>query len=83
MHADPTRTAPVKTTSQRIYRRKTPTQRALFLQHITATANAVDNPNHSNDVQTEFDIFYSKMINLLNIFTPLEQLLLAAGTQIS
>jgi len=29
---------------------------------------SVDNPNHSNDIQTEFDIFYSKMINLLNHF---------------
>jgi len=43
-------------------------QHALFLQHVTATVDAVDNPNHSNDIQTEFDIFYSKMINLLNRF---------------
>jgi len=70
MHADPTPTAPVKTTSQRTYRRRTPTQHALFL-HVTATVDAVDNPNHSNDIQTEFDIFYSKMINLLNHFYPI------------
>jgi len=57
---------PCTSHSQRTYRRRTPTQHALFLRHVTATVDAVDNPNHSIDIQTEFDIFYSKIINLLN-----------------
>ena len=61
--------ATVKTTTQRSFRKRSPTQHALFLQRLTA--EAVDNPSPSTDMQTEFDLFYTKVLYLLNCFYPL------------
>ena len=41
----------------------------FFLQRVTA--EAVDNPSPSTDMQTEFDLFYTKVLYLLNCFYPL------------
>ena len=62
------RRAPVKTTTQRSFRKRSPTQHALFLQRVTA--EAVDNSSPSTDMQTEFDLFYTKVLYLLNCFYP-------------
>ena len=68
-YADPTKSAATKTTTQRTFRTKTPTQHALFLEHVSA--ELFDNPNPSTDVQEEFDFFYDKLLDLFNNYYPL------------
>ena len=68
-YADPSSSAPSKTTTQRTFRMKTPTLNALFLEHLTV--ESVDNLTPSNDTQIEFDLFYTKLSELLNRFFPL------------
>ena len=68
-HGETARRAPVKTTTQRTFRKRLPTQHALFLQHVTT--EAVDNPSPSSDMQTEFGLFYTKVLYLLYRFYPL------------
>lgn len=67
-YADPVGNAPAKTTFQRTYRKKTPTQNAVFLSNVTTVD--FDNPDPSHDTQKEFDVFYSKALYLLNYYYP-------------
>ena len=41
----------------------------FFLQRVTA--EAVDNPSISSDMKTEFYLFYTKVLYLLNRFYPI------------
>jgi len=64
-----------KTALQRTFRLITPTQHAMFLQHITVTEeNNLQLFNNSSqswsDTQTEFDSFYKTALSLLNQFYP-------------
>ena len=58
----------MKTTVQKTFRRKTPTQNALLLQHISTMAP--DNPESTNNCQAEFDQFYATALRLLNQYYP-------------
>jgi hypothetical protein len=78
MYADQTQCAHLtKKTFKRTFRSKTPTQHALFLQHIAKMQqeNLNNNmlkcfPPEKADTQLEFDIFYSTAHSLLNQFYP-------------
>ena len=67
-HSKPARCATLKTTVQKIFRRKTPTQNAILLQHISTMAP--DNPESTNNCQAEFDQFYATALRLLNQYYP-------------
>lgn len=58
----------VKVTSKRSYRRRTPTQNALFLQYIASTG--IDNLQPVSDTQQQFDAFYVTALQLLDQFYP-------------
>jgi hypothetical protein len=72
--SDNNKCAQPKTTFQRTYRRKTPTQHALFLQHVATMDFTNQHPAVSTDpsvnTQLEFDFFYSTALDLLNKFYP-------------
>ena len=57
-----------KTSSQLVYRTKTPEQHALFLQ--TATKLNFDFIQTVDDVQAKFDMFYDVALQLLDCFLP-------------
>ena len=60
----------VKSSSKKTFRKITPNQHAIFLEHISAIT--LDIPTvHSDTVQSQFDYFYSSAIDLLNQFYPL------------
>jgi len=63
-----------KQTIQRTYRPKTPTQNALFLQHVAAVQQNnqqhFSNSESPTDTQIEFDAFYTTALSLLNRFYP-------------
>jgi len=44
-----------------LIRPKTPAQHALFLQHVSA--DAIDNPSPSSDIQMELDLFYTNALD--------------------
>ena len=57
-----------KTCVERTFRRKSPTQHALFLQHVSAVDIGDDLPSAST--QSEFDNFYNMALGLLDEFYP-------------
>ena len=57
-----------KVTVKRNFRRRTPTQHALFLQHIATTR--VFNHQTEGDAQEQFDVFYATALQLLDLFYP-------------
>ena len=57
-----------KTCVQRTFRRKSPTQHALFLRHVSAVDIGDDLPSAST--QSEFDNFYNTALGLLGEFYP-------------
>jgi hypothetical protein len=63
-----------KSTYQCTFRRKNPTQHALFLQHVSGMTFVNHEPTASSDpsvnTQAEFDSFYSCALALLNKFYP-------------
>lgn len=58
----------IKTSSKMVYRRRTPAQHALFLQH--AAAIDFDSIKTHCDVQTQFNNFYDTALYLLDTFYP-------------
>ena len=60
--------APLKTTTKRTFRKKSPNQHASFLKFISAVD--IDNNQPSHDTQAEFDHFYNTALLLLNEFYP-------------
>jgi hypothetical protein len=68
--AEYSQSATVKTIVQRTYRKKTPMQHALFLQHVATNTIHLDSQQPSSDTQSEFDQFYTKATELLNQFYP-------------
>ena len=64
----------VKSVSKKTFRKITPNQHALFLEHISEITLHI--PAVSSDtVQSQFDYFYSFATDLLNQFYPLYVLL--------
>ena len=62
--------ARVKSSSKKTFRKITPNQHAIFLEHISEIT--LDIPTVLSDtVQSQFDYFYSSAIDLLNQFYPL------------
>ena len=63
-----------KTTFQRTYRPKTPTQHAMFLQQVAAievnNQQPFNNSQTPADTQIEFDVFYTTALSLLNQHYP-------------
>lgn len=57
-----------KVASQKIFRRKSPSQHALFLQYAAKEDFLSAQP--CSDTQTQFDEFYSKAMSILNRFYP-------------
>jgi len=64
----------LKSTFQRAFRRKSPAQHALFLQHAGGMIFVNPQPSASSDqsinTQAKFDYFYSTVLGLLNQFYP-------------
>jgi hypothetical protein len=58
-----------KVASQKIFRRKSPSQHALFLQYA-AKEEYFSSGKPCSDTQTQFDEFYSKAMSILNRFYP-------------
>jgi len=56
----------VKTSIQRIYRRRTPSQHAAFLQYAASIDFNCVFAGSDTDVQLQFDTFYSVTLNLLD-----------------
>jgi len=67
-HSKFVRCTTLKTTVQKTFRKKTPSQNALLLQHLATLAP--DNPEPTTDCQTEFDQFYATALGLLNQYYP-------------
>ena len=60
----------VKTSTKRVYRRKTPSQHASFLQYAASIDFDIAFTGSDADVQSQFDKFYSVVLNLLVTFYP-------------
>ena len=60
----------VKTSTKRIYRRKTPSQHASFLQYAASIDFNSAFTDSDADVQSHFDKFYSVVLSLLDTFYP-------------
>jgi len=58
----------VEVTTKRKFRRRTPTQHALFLQHVATTG--YENHRYLGDAQEQFDVFYATALQLLDQFYP-------------
>jgi len=67
-HSKSTQYVTPKTTVQKVFRKKTPSQNALFLQYLATLS--LDNPEPTNNCQAEFDQFYATALRLLNYFYP-------------
>ena len=65
-YTSPNQSASVKVTTQRTFRKKSPTQHASFLKFVSATQ--IDNNQPTEDTQGEFDQFYINALYLLNHF---------------
>jgi len=52
------------------YRKRTPTQHALFLQHVVTMDFDFDPVENEQDIQAQFDHFYEQLVSLLNVFYP-------------
>jgi len=70
----------VKTSIQLIYRCKTPSQHASFLQYSASIDFNLVFTGSDTDVQLQFDIFYSVALNLLDTFILNHLLLLLVVT---
>ena len=49
---------------------------ALFLEHVSA--ELFGHPNPSTDVQEEFDLFYDKLLDLVNNYYPLRTIIVSS-----
>jgi hypothetical protein len=61
------KTAVRKDRTRRMYRKRTPNQHALFLQHVTGLDLHLD---HTDNVQEDYDRLYSVLLGLLDRFYP-------------
>jgi len=72
--SDANQCARPKSKTQRTFRPKTPSQHALFLQHVTSVNFENPRPTASSDpsinIQAEFDHFYTISIQLLSQYYP-------------
>jgi len=59
-----------KTTVRKPYRRVTPTQHASFLQYVSSPTFKM--PELTDDTQQSFDWFYDAVLELLNMFYPVQ-----------
>ena len=69
-YADQSQCPQVKTTTKLVYRRRTPSQHAAFLQYAADLDFGLAREDVGSDAQSQFDQFYNVAYQLLDAFYP-------------